>query len=62
MPGNNRIKDRESGAYVPLISLESVAIDRSDIKSLVDGGFVAAGDLCAGQYATACDKLGITSR
>ncbi len=47
---------------MPLISLESVAIDRSTIKSLVDVGFVAAGDLCAGRYATACDKLGITSR
>jgi D-xylose transport system substrate-binding protein len=62
VPGNNRIKDRESGAYVPLISLESVPIDRSNIKSLVETGFVAAGDLCAGRYATACDKLGITSR
>ena len=62
VPGNNRIKDRESGAYVPLISLESVPIDRANIKSLVDIGFVTAQDLCAGRYATACEKLGIRSR
>ncbi|MGX6603500.1 sugar ABC transporter substrate-binding protein [Micromonosporaceae bacterium Da 78-11] len=54
-----RIKDPESGAYVPFKSLTPRAIYANKIKDVVSDGFVKKEDLCTEAYAKACKKYGI---
>ncbi|HEU4975646.1 MAG TPA: substrate-binding domain-containing protein [Baekduia sp.] len=46
---------------VPSVLLDTIAINKSNIEDpLIKDGFITASDLCAGQYASACKKAGIT--
>ena len=56
---DNKIKDPESGAYLPFVSLQPRAITRSNIKGLVEQGFVAKKDLCTSAYVQDCKDAGI---
>ena len=59
LSSSSRLKDPESGAYVPFISLDPVAIDKSNINVVVDENFVTKKDLCTAAYARACTAAGI---
>ena len=43
----DRIKDPESGAYVPFVKLPPQAIVRSTVKNVVADGFVSKDDMCS---------------
>jgi len=52
----DQIKDPESGAYVPFVSLVPVLIDVNKVKDVVADGFVTKKQLCGGKYASLCAK------
>ena len=54
-----RIKDPESGAYLPFASLKPQSIQREQVKNVVAAGYVSEKDLCAGKYAPLCAAAGI---
>jgi D-xylose transport system substrate-binding protein len=58
----DRIKDPESGAYLPFVSLDPVAVTKANIKdTVIRTGFVTVKDLCTpGRYAQLCKENGIT--
>jgi D-xylose transport system substrate-binding protein len=60
IPGNGKIKDPESGAYVPFISLAPVAVTMANLNDVLSEGFVTKKDLCTAAYAKACKDAGIT--
>jgi D-xylose transport system substrate-binding protein len=51
-----QLKDPESGAYVPFASLTPKSINVDQVYEVVDDGFVAKKDLCAGKFAKLCTK------
>ena len=59
MPVLGRIKDPESGKYLPYMTLQPRAIDSKSIKGLVDDGFVTLDELCGGSFAALCRKYEI---
>ncbi|WP_229073167.1 sugar ABC transporter substrate-binding protein [Actinoplanes sp. DH11] len=58
-PVDDKLKDPESGAYVPFVKLDPVAIKKKDIKSVVASGFVTVKDLCTPEFKAACTAAGI---
>jgi D-xylose transport system substrate-binding protein len=56
-----RIKDPESGANVPFVSLTPELITKGNIQHVIADGFAAAKDVCRGQpYTRLCKENGIT--
>jgi len=53
------LKDPESGAYVPFVSLAPFSIEVNQVKSLVDQGYVSKKQLCTGKFAELCKEHGI---
>jgi D-xylose transport system substrate-binding protein len=50
-----KIKDPESGAYVPFVSLSPVAVTKDNImKTVIHDNFVTVKQLCTGNYAKLC--------
>jgi D-xylose transport system substrate-binding protein len=54
-----KIKDPESGAYVPFLSQEPVAITVKNIKTVLNDGFVTKQALCTKEYQQLCRQAGI---
>ncbi|WP_222272857.1 sugar ABC transporter substrate-binding protein [Modestobacter marinus] len=54
------VEDSEGGRSVPSVLLEPQAIFRDNVKDVVDDEFVSAEDLCTGEFAAACEELGIS--
>jgi D-xylose transport system substrate-binding protein len=54
------VKDPESGKDVPAKLLTPVAITKTNIKTVIDDGFVSKTDLCTAAYAAACTAAGIS--
>jgi D-xylose transport system substrate-binding protein len=54
------VEDTEGGRQVPSVLLEPQAIFRDNVKDVVDDEFVTAEDLCTGEFAAACEELGIS--
>ena len=54
-----RIKDPESGAYIPYFPLEPFSIDVTQVKEVVADRFVTRKELCTGRYARLCAKYGV---
>jgi D-xylose transport system substrate-binding protein len=54
-----KIKDPESGAYVPFVSLQPQAITKNDIQDVIDDKFVTVKEICSGRYADLCEANGI---
>nr|AGU11293.1 Periplasmic binding protein domain [uncultured organism] len=52
----DRLKDPESGAYVPFASLEPLSININTVKDVVADGFVTKKQLCTAKYAKLCIK------
>ncbi|MFF5296482.1 sugar ABC transporter substrate-binding protein [Paractinoplanes globisporus] len=55
----SQIKDPESGAYVPFVSLEPRQITAAKVKDVVADKFVTKKDLCTGKYAALCVEYGV---
>ncbi|GLY00594.1 MULTISPECIES: substrate-binding domain-containing protein [Actinoplanes] len=55
----DKLKDPESGAYVPFRKLDPKAITANNIKSIVASGYVSYDKLCTTKYTRACKKYGI---
>jgi D-xylose transport system substrate-binding protein len=53
------VVDRKGHRQVPAILLRPISIRRENVARVVDDGFVTADDLCAGELARECRKLGI---
>ncbi|MGX6606785.1 sugar ABC transporter substrate-binding protein [Micromonosporaceae bacterium Da 78-11] len=55
----DRIKDPESGAYVPFHRLDPKAIDIHSVKDVVADGFISRAALCDATHAALCKKYGV---
>jgi D-xylose transport system substrate-binding protein len=53
-PVSDKLKDPESGLYIPFVKLEPQAITKANVKSVVDSGFVDANTLCTAKFKAAC--------
>ncbi|MFD2094170.1 sugar ABC transporter substrate-binding protein [Blastococcus deserti] len=53
------VEDTEAGREVPSILLEPVSIFRDNVSDVVEDEFVTAEELCTGEFAAACEELGI---
>lgn len=54
------VKDPESGKDVPAKLLTPQAITKSNIKTVIDDGFVTPAELCTAAYAAACTAAGLS--
>ncbi|WP_200935470.1 sugar ABC transporter substrate-binding protein [Aeromicrobium sp. Root344] len=54
------VKDDTGKRDVPAILLDPVAIDKSNVKAVIDSGDMKASDLCTGAYAKLCTDAGIS--
>jgi D-xylose transport system substrate-binding protein len=54
-----RQKDVESGAYVPFVRLDPVAIDKTNIARVIEDGFVKRDALCTPKLRQACEDAGL---
>ncbi|MCA2214331.1 sugar ABC transporter substrate-binding protein [Jidongwangia harbinensis] len=55
----DRQKDVESGAYVPFVKLNPVAIDKTNINLVIEDGFVDRKAVCTPKFAQACEDAGL---
>jgi D-xylose transport system substrate-binding protein len=53
------IKDPESGADVPSVLLEPVAITIDNVNDVVADGYVTKDELCGGEFAAKCTEAGV---
>jgi D-xylose transport system substrate-binding protein len=53
------IKDPESGADVPSVLLEPVAITIDNVNDVVADGYIKKDELCAGEFAAKCTEAGV---
>jgi D-xylose transport system substrate-binding protein len=53
------IKDPESGADVPSVLLQPVAITIDNVNDVVADGYVTKEELCAGEFASKCADAGV---
>ena len=54
-----RVKDQESGAYVPAVLLDPLSIAKKDVNSVIKDGFVEKTAVCAGRFGPLCREAGI---
>ncbi|WP_081883456.1 sugar ABC transporter substrate-binding protein [Glycomyces tenuis] len=45
---------------VPAVLLDPLSVTAENIQAVIDDGYVAYADLCAGDYAALCDEAGLT--
>ncbi|GAA0495388.1 sugar ABC transporter substrate-binding protein [Paractinoplanes deccanensis] len=57
----DKIKDPESGAYIPFKSILAQSITKDKINNVINAGFIDKNKLCAGAYAKLCtaNKIGV---
>jgi D-xylose transport system substrate-binding protein len=56
---DGRVKDPESGAYVPAVLLEPQAVFKENVGAVIKDGFVERKAVCAGRFAALCEANGI---
>jgi len=56
---DGRVKDPESGGYVPAVLLAPTAIYKKDIGAVIKDGFVDKQTVCAGAFGRFCRRNGI---
>jgi D-xylose transport system substrate-binding protein len=59
-PAPQTIKDPESGADVPAVLLQPVAITIDNVNDVVADGYVKKDELCAGSFASKCADAGVS--
>jgi len=57
---DSRVKDPQSGAYVPAVLLIPTAIFKEDVEDVIKDGFVDRKTVCAGAFAKLCRRNGIS--
>ncbi|UQU62193.1 substrate-binding domain-containing protein [Couchioplanes caeruleus] len=55
----DRVKDPESGAYVPAVLLDPIPIYKENVADVIKDGFATKKAVCAGRFATLCRENGI---
>jgi D-xylose transport system substrate-binding protein len=55
----DRVKDPESGAYIPSVLLKPEKITKANVDRVIRDGFVTRKAICSGQYETYCAQNGI---
>jgi D-xylose transport system substrate-binding protein len=55
----DKIKDPESGADVPAVLLQPVAITIDNVNDVVADGYVTKDELCSGSFAAKCTEAGV---
>ncbi|MEV4347388.1 substrate-binding domain-containing protein [Actinoplanes sp. NPDC049596] len=55
----DKLKDPESGAYIPFQKITPQAITIANVNDVVAAGFVKKNDLCKGAYAKLCTAHGV---
>ncbi|MDQ2585644.1 sugar ABC transporter substrate-binding protein [Saccharothrix yanglingensis] len=53
------VEDSKAGRTVKSVLLEAQMITKDKVKTVVDAGFVKAGEICGGDLAAVCTELGI---
>ena len=56
---DKRVKDPESGGYVPAVLLTPTAIFKKDVGDVIKDGFVSRKTVCAGTFEKLCRSNGI---
>ncbi|WP_067490786.1 sugar ABC transporter substrate-binding protein [Actinomadura hibisca] len=56
---NGTVNDAQGKRDVPSVLLAPIGVDKSNIKKVVDDGFVKKDELCKGAYAAKCKDAGI---
>ena len=59
-PAPQTIKDPQSGADVPAVLLQPVAITIDNVNDVVADGYVKKDELCAGSFASKCADAGVS--
>jgi D-xylose transport system substrate-binding protein len=59
-PAPQTIKDPESGADVPAVLLQPVAITIDNVNDVVADGYIKKEDLCSGSFASKCTDAGVS--
>src|SRR5690606_2219241 len=54
------VTDPASEEEVPAVLLDPLAVTADSIQPVIDDGYVAYAELCAGDYAALCDQAGLT--
>jgi len=55
----DRVKDPESGAYVPAVLLKPQAIYKNDVNAVIKDGFVEKKAVCSGRFVALCSENNI---
>ncbi|KUL24052.1 sugar ABC transporter substrate-binding protein [Actinoplanes awajinensis] len=56
---NDKVKDPETGAYVPSVLLIPTPITAGKVKSLVTEGYVTTKELCTPKFVAKCEQYGV---
>jgi D-xylose transport system substrate-binding protein len=56
---NGTSDDPQAKRSVPSILLKPIGIYKDNVKQVVTDGFVKAGEICKGSYASKCKAAGI---
>jgi D-xylose transport system substrate-binding protein len=56
---NGTTNDPQGKRQVPSVLLNPIGMDKSNIKQVIDDGFVKKAELCSGAYAAKCTEAGI---
>ena len=56
---DGRVRDPESGGWVPAVLLKPTAIYKENVEDVIKDGFVDRKTVCAGAYAKLCRSNGI---
>ena len=54
-----RVKDPESGVYIPSVLLQPQAIFKKDVNAVIKDGFVEKKAVCAGRFIRYCEENNI---
>ncbi|MGY2001865.1 sugar ABC transporter substrate-binding protein [Blastococcus sp. SYSU DS1024] len=54
------VEDPEGDREVPSVLLEPVSIFRENVSRVIEDGYQSAEDVCTGEFAAACEELGIS--
>ena len=56
---DERVKDPESGAYVPSVLLDPIPVYKENVRDVIKDGFATKKAVCAGRFAPMCQAAGI---
>jgi D-xylose transport system substrate-binding protein len=57
---DGEVEDSEGGRTVPSVLLDPVSVFRDNVSQVIEDEFQSAEDVCTGEFAAACEELGIS--